>query len=281
MKFMSFTSGSCGNCCYLGTEPDGTGRRHALIIDAGASMRRVRRIMADNRLSIDEVEGILVTHDHLDHIRFLGTFCKYMHPAVYTSDRIHGALAAHTFTRDHIAACRRVLEEGEWNIVSDWFAIKYFTVPHDATQTIGFAVRCHENGGALSGSPACTHRFVLMTDMDHVTDEAMELASQADTVVIESNYDYDMLINGPYTAALKKRILNEGHMCNSDTADAIRKFYHPGLRNLFLCHLSGNNNTPELAYGCAAAALADTGAGRGAVQLRTLARGVPSPLLNL
>lgn len=269
MRFMSFTSGSCGNCYYLGTEPGADGRSRALLIDAGASMRRVKKIMMEKKLCIDDVCGILVTHDHLDHIRFLGTFCKYLRARVYAPKKLHGALAVHSFTKDHVAGCRQVLDSQDWTSVSDCFEIRYFVVPHDATQTVGYAVRCEG------------HLFVLMTDLEHVTPEAMELASVADTVVIESNYDYDMLVNGPYPPELKKRILNEGHLCNDDTAAAIKEFYHDGLRNLFLCHLSGENNAPKIAYDCAMNALCEIGVEKGRVHLRTLERGVPSPLINL
>lgn len=267
MRFMSFTSGSCGNCYYLGTTPDKDGNCKALLIDAGASMRRVKKIMADNQLKLEHIGGILITHDHLDHIRFLGTFCKYLRPKVFATKKLHGALASHSFTKDHIAPCRELLSEG-WNSLGE-FEVRYFVVPHDATQTVGYAVRC-EN-----------HLFVLMTDLEHVTEEAMELASQADTVVIESNYDYDMLINGPYTPELKRRILDEGHLCNTECSAAIKEFYHPGLKNLFLCHLSGNNNTPQIAYNNALAALSELGIQKGEIHLRALERGVPSPLINL
>lgn len=269
MRFLSFTSGSCGNCYYLGTEPGNDGRSKALLIDAGASMRRVKKIMQEKKLCIDDVRGILVTHDHLDHIRFLGTFCKYLRAGVYAPKKLHGALAVHSFTKDHIAGCRRVMPEGEWVKVDDCFEVRYFVVPHDATQTVGYAVRCE---GRL---------FVLMTDLEHVTPEAMDLACQADTVVIESNYDYDMLINGPYPPELKRRILDEGHLCNSDCASAIKQFYHPGLRNIFLCHLSGENNTPDIAYKNALSALESIGVEKGTVHLRTLDRGVPGPLIVL
>lgn len=268
MNFISFTSGSCGNCYYLGIKATDGRAPSGILIDAGASMRRVKKIMADNNLSLDNVQGILVTHDHLDHIRFLGTFCKYLRTKVYATKKLHGALACHSFTKDHIAGCRALLAENEWNRVGD-FEVRFFEVPHDATQTVGYAVRY---SGRL---------FVLMTDLEHVPQEAMELAKQADTVVIESNYDYDMLINGPYPPELKKRILDEGHLCNSDTALAIKEFYHPGLRNLFLCHLSGNNNTPDIAYRNALAALNEIGVAKGVVNLRTLDRGVPSPLISL
>lgn len=262
MKFISFTSGSCGNCYWLGTE------KSALLIDAGASMRRARKYLQDNGLSIQDVKAVLVTHDHLDHIRFLGTYCKYLMPEVCTTGKLHGVLATHSFTKDHIAPCRRVLQPDEWNNLGD-FRVKFFELPHDATQNVGYAIMAED------------HLFVLMTDLEHVTPEAMQWASEADTVVIESNYDYDMLIGGPYTPELKQRILKEGHLSNDACAAAIRQFYHPSLRNLFLCHLSGNNNTPKLAYRNALEALASIGVPSGTVHLRTLERGVPSPVITL
>lgn len=233
-------------------------------------MRRVGRMMADVGLSLDDVTSILVTHDHLDHIRFLGTFCKYKAPKVCTTRRLHGVLACHTFTRDHIASCRMVLDSKTWTALGGGFSVRWFDVPHDATQTVGYAIVCPDG-----------HKFVLMTDLEHVTEEAMDLASRADTVVIESNYDYDMLMHGPYPPQLRERILSEGHLSNDACAAAIRQLWHPGLRNLFLCHLSGNNNTPQKAYDCAAGALRSIGVEPADVNLRILSRGMPTPLIQL
>jgi len=143
-------------------------------------------------------------------------------------------------------------------------------VPHDATQCVGYAIRCGEE------------LFVLMTDMGHTTPEALHWASIASTVVVESNYDEDMLLGGDYPQELKNRISHGiGHLSNRACAQAIGQFLHPGLRNIFLCHLSGNNNTPELAYASARAALEEAGAAPGTIALRVLHRGVASPLLNL
>ena len=121
-----------------------------------------------------------------------------------------------------------------------------------------------------------------MTDLGHVTDEALAWARQADTVVVESNFDVDMLLGGSYPHYLKMRICQgAGHLSNDACGDAIRAFMHPGLRNLFLCHLSGNNNTPRLAYDNARAVLEELGVEPGTVHLRVLERGIPSPLLLL
>lgn len=260
---MSFSSGSCGNCYYLGTEKGG------IVIDAGVSLRRLKKALQEKELDMNSFSAVLVTHDHLDHIRHLGSFCKRLNKPVYTTADIHRALARHTFTAPTIGPCRKVLEEGMWNQVGD-FKVRYFVVPHDATQTVGYAI---EAEGRI---------FVIMTDVGRMTDEAVEIARQADTVVVESNYDIDMLMSGPYTYELKMRIIQGcGHLSNDECASAIRRFWHPGLRNIFLCHLSENNNTPDLAYHSAVEALAEKGCRKGEVALRCLPRQYPSPMFTL
>ena len=263
VRFMSLSSGSCGNCYYLGTEKGG------IIIDAGVSLRRLKKVLQEYDLTMDSFSAVLVTHDHLDHIRHLGSFCKRLSKPVYTTDTIHKALARHTFTAPTIGPCRKVLSEGEWNEVAG-FRVRYFVVPHDATQTVGYAIEVENR------------MFVIMTDIGRMTDEAVELARQADTVVVESNYDMDMLMGGPYTYELKMRIVQGcGHLSNDECASAIKRFYHEGLRNIFLCHLSENNNTHDLAYRCSAEALAGLGVPSGTVSLRCLPRQYPSPLFTL
>ena len=107
IRFMSFSSGSCGNCYYLGTEKGG------ILIDAGVSLRRVKKTLLDAGLTLDSFSAVLVTHDHLDHIRHLGSFCKRLSRPVYTSEQIHRALARHTFTAPTIGPCRKIMNEGQ------------------------------------------------------------------------------------------------------------------------------------------------------------------------
>ena len=269
MRFLSFSSGSCGNCYLLLHEEEGCAVS-GILIDAGVSIRRMKRILESVGLDFDCFQGVLVTHDHGDHIRNLGSICKRLSKPVYTTGILHDALAWHPFTRNGIPGCRRDLLADTWNPVAEGLDVRYFEVPHDATQTVGYAIRCE---GRL---------FVLMTDVGHVTDEAMRWASQADTVVVESNYDLDMLLGGSYPHYLKMRICQgSGHLSNAACGDAIRRFMHPGLKNLFLCHLSGNNNTPRLAYDHASGVLRELGVEPGTVHLRVLERGIPSPLLTL
>lgn len=263
-RFVSFSSGSCGNCYLL------LGPTSGIMIDAGVGIRTVKKELEKLHLSYADISAILVTHDHGDHIRSLGSFCKRVAAPVWTTPVLHDALLRHPFTRDWIAPCRSNLQARVWNPVTADFDVRYFVVPHDATQCIGFAIRSGEE------------LFVLMTDMGHTTPEAMQWASVATTVVVESNYDIDMLLGGDYPQVLKDRISHGiGHLSNAACAQAIGQFMHPGLKNLFLCHLSGNNNTPELAYESARQALLDAGVEPGMVNLRVLKRGIPSPLLTL
>ena len=263
IRFMSFSSGSCGNCYYLGTEKGG------ILIDAGVSLRRVKKTLLDAGLTLDSFSAVLVTHDHLDHIRHLGSFCKRLSRPVYTSEHIHRALARHTFTAPTIGPCRKIMNEGQ-SVEIAGMKVRYFVVPHDATQTVGYAIEVEGR------------KFVIMTDVGRMTDEAVEYARQADTVVLESNYDMDMLMSGPYTYELKMRIVQGcGHLSNDECASAIRRFWHPGLRNIFLCHLSENNNTHQLAYQCSLEALQSLGVQKGTVALRCLPRQTPSQMFTL
>lgn len=260
---MSLSSGSCGNCYYLETSEGG------IIIDAGVSLRRLKKTLMEYDLGFDSFSAVLVTHDHLDHIRHLGSFCKKLGKPVYTTKAIHRALARHTFTAPTIAACRRVMNEGEWHDIAG-MKVRYFIVPHDATQTVGYVIE------------AKGRRFVIMTDVGRMTDEAVGYAMTADTVVVESNYDMDMLMSGPYTYELKMRIVQGcGHLSNDECASAVKRFWHNGLRNLFLCHLSENNNTRDLAYSATANALREIGVEKGTVSLRCLPRQYPSQMFTL
>ena len=264
MRFVSFSSGSCGNCSLL------LGAHSGILIDAGVGIRRVKKELESLHLGYGNISAILVTHDHGDHIRSLGSFCKRVGVPVWTTPLLHEALLRHPFTRDWMGPFRQNLMPGVWNPVTEDFDVQYFVVPHDATQCIGFAIRCEEE------------LFVLMTDMGHATPEALHWATLATTVVVESNYDLDMLLGGDYPQELKDRISQGiGHLSNDACAQAICDFMHPGLRNIFLCHLSGNNNTPELAYESARAALEAAGVEPGTINLRVLRRGVTSPLMLL
>ena len=265
VKFKSFSSGSCGNCYFIGLfGEDGRRCEAGVVIDAGVSPRRLKKEMQVDGLCFDDFGAVLVTHDHMDHIRSLGSFCKHIGKPVWASENLHRALSRHLMTRGQIADCRMTLREGEWNdVIPGRIRVRYFLVPHDASETLGYAIMLD------------SFRFVIMTDLGRMTSEALSLARQADAVVIESNYDPEMLRTGPYPPDLQDRIRDgHGHLSNPECAEAISEFNHDGLRHIFLCHLSEHNNTPELAYGTSLPYAGKTA-------LTPLPRQVPSKLIVL
>ena len=237
IRFKSFTSGSCGNCYFIGIFDESGACEAGVLVDAGLSPRRLKKELAAEGLCFDDFAGLLVTHDHNDHIRSLGSYCKHLRKPVWTPPELAGALSRHFITGEYYGPCRRTLVPG-WNeLVPGRISAQYFAVPHDASCTFGYAL-------LLDG-----YRFVIMTDIGRMVPQALAFARQADTVVIESNYDLEMLRHGPYPKVLQDRICGgHGHLSNAECAEAIRDFLHPGLRNIFLCHLSEHNNTPELAF---------------------------------
>lgn len=239
IRFLSLSSGSNGNCYYIGNE------MVALLIDAGIGGRTIKKRLLQNNISPESIKFILVTHDHIDHIRHLGSIAKNYHLPVFAPEKLHAALADNFCTREHISPYRRVIDLDE---ESEHFGIRFkpFEVPHDATQTLGYYIDFYGT------------KIVVMTDLGDVTEEAVEYCRKANYVVLESNYDLDMLLTGSYHPLLKNRIIEgHGHLSNEKCADIIKKIYHKDLRHIFLCHLSENNNTPEKAYRSAYEALTE------------------------
>lgn len=265
IKFKSLSSGSCGNCYYLGIFSEEGACLAAILIDAGVSPRRLKKELEREGLDIKKINGILITHDHHDHIGSLGSYCKHYHIPVWTHPYLSEALSRRRSTEQYFPNCSHVMGEG-WNEITPDGLVRArcFELPHDASHTVGYAI-------SLDG-----YKLVIMTDLGRMTIQAGELASQADTVIIESNYDPYMLEHGPYPRELKDRIRNgHGHLSNQECAAAISNFDHDSLKHVFMCHLSEHNNTPELAMSVSRPIL------RPEVRLCPLPRMTPSPMFVL
>ena len=265
VKFQSFSSGSCGNCYFLHVDAR-EGRSGGILIDAGVSMRRLKQELMRSGFGFDDIDAVLVTHDHWDHIHNLGSYCKRLLKPVWMTSALRRSMATHWATGPYLTPVVRQLDDDGWSeIVPGVIRAKYFAVPHDATQTVGYFME-------LDGYP-----FLIMTDAGSVTDEALGYCGQSSTVVIESNYDLDMLRSGPYPPELQDRICGgHGHLSNAECADAIADFLHPELRNVFLCHLSEHNNTPAKALETSSQVLRNS-----SVRLVALPRQSASPLFIL
>lgn len=237
--FMSFGSGSSGNCAYIG---DGT---NGFLIDAGVDPDRVFDTLLHNGVSADAVKGIIVTHDHGDHIRYVYSFVRRQrNMAVFcTPKTLAGIMRRHSISRRLKDYHHPIYKEFPFKIGA--FEITPFEVSHDGTDNVGYFV----SRGA--------HRFAIATDLGCITDRVDYYMSRATLMMIESNYDLEMLRNGPYPEYLKARIAAPyGHLDNEITGEFVSRVYHPGLRAVFLCHLSSDNNRPEKAVEVVGACLA-------------------------
>ncbi|MBO4499090.1 MAG: MBL fold metallo-hydrolase [Bacteroidaceae bacterium] len=262
LKFMSLSSGSSGNCYYLGADGNG------ILIDAGIPTKLIRQYLNDVDIPFDSVKAVFVTHDHADHIKSLGTLGQKYYLPVYATRGTHAGINNnYCMTEKLSAACTRYIEKEKALQFGD-FLITAFEVPHDGTDNVGYFI---EVGG---------RNFCFVTDLGHITETVASYASRANYLIIEANYDEDMLRMGHYPKFLKDRITSpQGHLCNKTTACFLAQNVNENLKNVWLCHLSGENNHPEIAYKTVEYALRGVGIIPGKdLVLTALKRSKPSDL---
>ena len=230
MQFISFSSGSSGNC-YLLRSGEST-----LLLDAGLTPRKVKQYFSDCGLDFSDVDAILITHDHTDHIKGAGLLSEEFQCPVYATQSVHdGMCRNYCMTRKVPQSLRRIIEK-EVPFSLGEFTVTPFEVPHDSSDCVGYEMQC---GDIV---------FTLITDVGHVTERIRHAVSRANYLVLEANHDLAMLKMGPYPAHLKGRISGErGHLSNEAGARLVAECATPDLHHLWLCHLSEENNHPELA----------------------------------
>lgn len=241
LRFMSFGSGSSGNCAYIGTPSCG------LLIDGGVDNNYVMEQLAANGIDPMTIRGILLTHDHFDHVRYAYAILRRnTHMRLYTTPKaINGLLRRHNTSRRINDYHNAIYKEHPFQVGP--FTVTAFEASHDGSDNMGFAIDFED------------HHFVIVTDTGVITDRAVHYMNSANYLMVETDYDEAMLEAGPYTQMLKARIRGErGHLSNIDTASKLTEIAALGnLRRIFLCHLSEQNNTPELAYDTITRALVD------------------------
>ena len=230
LHFVSFGSGSSGNCSMLYTDTE------ALVIDAGVGVRTLKKHLKNYGLSLFSALGILVTHDHADHVRSVGCLSHDYNLPVYSTHGVHEGIGKNWSVRKKISPDlkRIITKDTPFQVGS--FTITPFGIPHDSTDCVGFKVKY----GDVT--------FVLMTDIGHITDSMKPYIASANYLVIEADYEQQMLETGPYPQHLKDRIAGPyGHQSNMECAKAIIDYATPSLKHVWLCHLSDENNHPDLA----------------------------------
>ena len=214
-------SGSKGNSVYV--ELDGV----RILVDAGISAARITKGLRARGIEPQSLDAILVTHEHIDHVRGLKTLAKQYHlPILATRGTLAGIEGGAAFEAD----MRGI--PGDFKIGA--VAVHPFAISHDAAEPCGFRIE---------GLHCCT----IATDLGVVTDTVQEAMEGADVLVLEANHDTDLLRRGSYPWPLKRRILsNRGHLANGEAAWALTRMKkHP--RKVYLAHLSEENNRPALA----------------------------------
>ncbi|MCQ2324446.1 MAG: MBL fold metallo-hydrolase [Paludibacteraceae bacterium] len=262
--FRSLGSGSSGNCYYVGTKYSG------VLIDAGISARLIQKLLKEMDLDLRNIMAVFVTHDHADHIRSVGTLGEKFRIPIYTTQAIHDGIDRNYGVREKLKNYRRFFEkETEWDF--NGMIVNTFTVSHDSTDCIGYVI------------DYCGQRFMLATDCGQPSERMEQFMRTANHIVIEANHDEHMLLNGPYPTYLKDRILSPiGHQSNETCAALLQRNYHPGLHNVFLCHLSQENNDPNVAFATVTDALDEIGVDiNNDIFVKSLARTEPSQVFIL
>ena len=222
MEFYTLASSSAGNAALVCHE-----NTH-ILIDAGISCRRITQSLAALSLTLDDLDGILITHEHIDHVRALGTLQKKHAVPLYASFGTAAAL-------DYPAPYLHAFAADETFTIKD-LQIRSFRTSHDAKESVGY--RIESSDGSLA----------VLTDTGFITDDAHDAALGADMLLLESNHDVIMLKNGDYPYYLKQRILGEcGHLSNEAAAEFAVECVRAGTSDILLAHLSDENNSPQLA----------------------------------
>ncbi|MEG2118829.1 MAG: MBL fold metallo-hydrolase [Pseudoflavonifractor sp.] len=251
LELCTLASGSSGNCLLM-TD----GATH-ILVDAGISARRISSGLRELGIQPGDLTGILITHEHSDHIAGLTTLLKQLTVPVYTS-RATGRQLCY-----RIPAMECYLHDFE---PGDGFelgsmGVESFPTPHDAAGSVGYAVRC-----------GC-RKAAVVTDLGEVTQAVRDGIRGADLLVAEANYDTEMLRSGSYPYYLKQRIAGDhGHLSNEAGGALARAAVEAGAHTVVLAHLSAENNAPGVAHNAVHACLAAGGIRDGDVRLEVAPR---------
>ena len=228
IKFCSLYSGSSGNSLYVETN------KTKLLIDCGESAKKIVNSLSDIDVNIEDIDGILVTHEHIDHVKSLGTLSKKFNIPVYTNIETLNAMPEQMSKLKseniHLFNFSEDFEIGD-------LQIHPFAIPHDAANPCAFNIL--NNNTKLS----------IATDIGHMTPEILSNLEKSKFLLLESNYDPNILKCSPYPYHLKERIAGPyGHLSNDIAGKTISHLIESGLHTVMLGHLSKENNFPELAY---------------------------------
>lgn len=229
MKLCSIVSGSSGNCVYVESA------ERKILVDAGCSVRQIGLSLQERGVDPKDLDAILVTHEHGDHVSGLGAMSRRYHLPIYANQATWQAMMKRVgrIPSEH----RRLFKDKETFDLGD-LAITPFPIHHDAADPVGFAITSED--GKVS----------ITTDTGFIDEKIIDTIQGSDIYYFEANHDVDMVLSGPYPQALKERILSsKGHLSNEQSGHALTELLRGQDEVVLLAHMSVNNNLPELCEG--------------------------------
>ena len=240
-RIVTLYSGSGGNSTYIRVG------NTAILIDAGKSARALCNSLKAIACEIGQIQGIFVTHDHHDHVSALEVLAKKNEIPIHITEP-----SAAVFDRypDSPVHARLIRHTVEYTQQVGELTVRSFRTPHDSRMSVGYRIEFEDERG--------TRAIGLATDIGYVSDAVRQGLAGCEAVVLESNHDVEMLMEGPYPYDLKKRVRsNRGHLSNADSAAFAAELAAKGTRGVLLAHLSAENNEPTLALDEAESAVSD------------------------
>ena len=230
MRMCSIASGSSGNCVYVGSDTT------HLLVDVGISGKRVEQGLNSLELAGRDVDGILITHEHADHVAGLGVIARKYGIPIYATEGTTREIKKMRQLGDVPEELFHIVREDEKFVIKD-LTIHPMRISHDAAQPAAYRI--------FYGS----RRVAVCTDLGVYNDYTVECLRGMDALLLEANHDVNMLQVGPYPYYLKQRILGDrGHLSNENSGKLLCRILHDGLQTIALGHLSKENNHPDLAY---------------------------------
>ena len=260
-RFCSLYSGSSGNSLFVESN------KTKLLVDCGESAKKIITSLADIDVDIETIDAILVTHEHIDHVKSLGTLSKKYNIPIYTNIETLNAMPdqANKIKDDniHIFDFSKDFEIGD-------FQIHPFSIPHDAANPCAFNIFYNNK------------KISIATDIGHITPEIIKNLEKSSFMLLESNYDPNILKCSPYPYHLKERISGPlGHLSNNVAGQTVSHLIDSGLNTVMLGHLSRENNFPELAYKTVMEEVIENNYPEKAIKLSVATRFNHSPLIDI
>lgn len=223
-------SGSSGNCTYLHADNE------RLLIDVGVSGKRVTEGLNELNIDPQTIKGILITHEHSDHIKGVGIISRKYDLPIYATEITWERMRSENML-GKVAEHNQIIMQKDEPLVFGELVVTPYSIYHDAVDPVGYVFEYQNK------------KMVLATDMGKVDRKVVERFYGADGILLEFNHDINMVEVGSYPYYLKQRILgDQGHLCNELAAKVLAHIYHPNLKWAILGHLSNENNIPDLAY---------------------------------